>query len=194
MEADEPLSASEAEPQALDRCEETLWVIRARDGGAEAFDRLMARHERPLFYYLRRFIGRTETALDAHQEVWLEVFRGLRRLHAPEAFRAWLYRIAHDKAVRFIRREIRDEQIIEPLDEIHHDVYVEPRFACDAEAIHRGLDRLPALQREVLTLYYLQDLSQDEMAIALGCPVGTIKSRLHHARIALRSLLEREKP
>ena len=56
-------------PQALDRCEETLWVIRAREGNAEAFDRLMARHERPLLYYLRRFIGQTEAALDAHQEV-----------------------------------------------------------------------------------------------------------------------------
>jgi RNA polymerase sigma-70 factor (ECF subfamily) len=56
-----------------------------------------------------------------------------------------------------------------------------------------ALDRLPALRRN-LTLYYLQDLSQDEMAVALNCPVGTIKSRLHHARIALRSLLGKEKP
>jgi RNA polymerase sigma-70 factor, ECF subfamily len=192
MESDRPASVFGPEPQALDRCEETLWVIRAREGNAEAFGRLMARHERPLLYYLRRFIGRTEAALDAHQEVWLDAFRGLRRLHTPEAFRSWLYRIAHNKAARYIRREIRDEQVIEPLNESHHEVCVLPDSPFDAEAIHRGLDRLPALQREVLTLYYLQDLSQDEMALALDCPVGTIKSRLHHARDALRSLRAKE--
>jgi RNA polymerase sigma-70 factor (ECF subfamily) len=52
---------------------------------------------------------------------------------------------------------------------------------------------LPALQREVLTLHYLRDLSQDEMAVVLGCPIGTVKSRLHHARNALRTLLERKR-
>ena len=69
MYVDRQCSTLGPKPQALDRCEETLWVIRAREGNAEAFDRLMARHERPLLYYLRRFIGQTEAALDAYQEV-----------------------------------------------------------------------------------------------------------------------------
>ena len=180
--------------QKLDRLEETLWVIQARDGSTEAFEQLIARHERPLLYYLRRLIQPPEAALDAHQEVWLDAFRGLRRLRAPEAFRPWLYRIAHDKAARFIRHEIRNGELIEPIAETHAAMVSERESPTDIEAIHRALDRLPPLQREVLTLHYLQDLSQQEMTVVLGCPPETIKSRLHHARMALRSLLGKEKP
>jgi len=175
----------------LDRLEETLWVIQARAGQAEAFGRLVALHERPLFYYLRRFIRQPEAALDAHQEVWLEAFRGLRNLHTPEAFRAWLYRIAHNKAMRFARREIRDGQHSEPLSEAHEETPEDTEPPCDAETIHYALDRLPLLQREVLTLHYLRDLSLAEIAVVLDCPMGTIKSRLFHARTALRQILEK---
>lgn len=88
--------------QRLQRSEETLLVLAARMGDPRAFELLLARFEKPLLYYLRRFIAQPEAALDVHQEVWLDAYRNLPKLVTPEAFRAWLYRIAHDKAARYV--------------------------------------------------------------------------------------------
>jgi RNA polymerase sigma-70 factor, ECF subfamily len=194
MESPGTISRNGQAPPDLDRLDEALWVIEARAGCVEAFGLLMKRYERRMLYYLGRLITQREAALDAHQELWLEAFRGIHHLEQPKAFRAWLYRIAHRKAARFIQREIRDAAAVEiletPPEALTASVTDE---ALDVDAVHRALDRLPALQREALTLHYLRDLSLEEMASALECPIGTVKSRLHHGRIAMRSLLEKEK-
>src|SRR6266404_3080260 len=101
--------------QKLARLEETLWVAEAQAGDADAFVRLLNRHEKPLLYYLRRLVPNVDDALDLHQEVWLDAFRGLKSLQTPEAFRAWLYRIGHHKAARFVRNEVRYEQAVDSL-------------------------------------------------------------------------------
>jgi len=63
----------------------------------------------------------------------------------------------------------------------------------DAEALHKALQLLPSEQREILVLHYLRDLSTQELAVVLDCPAGTVKSRLYHARIALRRIMERKR-
>src|SRR5467141_4249024 len=103
--------------QKLARLEEALWVTEAQAGDADAFLRLLNRHEKPLLYYLRRLVPNADDALDLHQEVWLDAFRGLKSLQVPEAFRAWLYRIAHHKAARFVRDGIREERAVDSLAE-----------------------------------------------------------------------------
>lgn len=181
------------DPPAFQRLEERVWVLQAQAGDQEAFVRLMERHERPVLYYLRRFIARPEVALDAHQELWLDVFRGLPSFRSPEAFRVWLYRLAHTRAARFIRREMSEGSLTEPLDEARAETTEEPPSDTDAEGVHQALDRLPPGQREVLTLHYLRDLTLEEIAAATGSPLGTIKSRLHHARLSMRRILERNR-
>src|SRR5215475_6049154 len=103
--------------QKLARLEEALWVGEAQAGDSDAFVRLLNRHEKPLLYYLRRVVPNAADALDLHQEVWLDAFRGLKSLQVPEAFRAWLYRIAHNKAARFVRDGIREGRAVELLGE-----------------------------------------------------------------------------
>jgi RNA polymerase sigma-70 factor (ECF subfamily) len=180
--------------QKLARLEEALWVTKAQAGDVDAFVRLLDRHEKPLLYYLRRLVPNAHDALDIHQEVWLDAFRGLKSLQIPEAFRAWLYRIAHHKAARFIRNEVRHEQAVDFLAETHSESS-EPDIetALGAEALHKALELLPAHHRELLVLHYLRDLSIQEVAVVLDCPPGTVKSRLHHARIQLRNIVERKR-
>ncbi len=173
----------------LDRLEEALWVSQAQAGDTEAFGRLMQRYERPLLYYLRRIAPKGDSAMDLHQEVWLDVFLGLPSLQVPEAFRVWLYRIAHHKAARLVREEIRQEEASSKTNIEDDGARMEE---WDAEAIHRGLAELPADLREILTLHYLNDLSTGEVSRILECPPGTVKSRLHHARAALRAAIERK--
>ena len=174
----------------LDRLEETVWVIQAQAGDFAAFARLIKRYERPLFYYLRRLAPKGDGALDVFQEVWIEAFRGLPSLHVPEAFRVWLYRIAHNKAARFVRDDIRRKEI-DNLSQPEQTTGPD-ETELNAEAIHHGLASLPASQREILTLHYLHELSIADLGRILNCPPGTVKSRLYHARLALRQIIERK--
>jgi RNA polymerase sigma-70 factor (ECF subfamily) len=122
------------------------------------------------------------------------VFRGLPSLQIPEAFRAWVYRIAHHKAARFIRIERRREENAPAAAEIVREQDLSQTEAMlNAEALHQGMQFLPTEDRELLVLHYLRDLSTPELAIVLGCPPGTIKSRLYHSRLALRRIIERKK-
>jgi len=175
---------------SADRLEESRHVLLARDGNTDSFSWLMVRHERPLLYYLGRLIGRPEAALDVHQEVWLAVFRGLKGLREPHAFRAWLYRLAHDKAARFIHTEIRNNQNLQ--DSLPVKVVDSGPEESDAQRVHEALALLSPAHREVLTLHYLDELSLEEIAGAVDLPAGTIKSRLHYARIALRHHLRKD--
>jgi RNA polymerase sigma-70 factor, ECF subfamily len=180
--------------QKLARLEEALWVAEAQAGDSDAFVRLLNRHEKPLLYYLRRLVPNADDALDLHQEVWLDAVRGLKSLQVPEAFRAWLYRIAHHKAARFVRDEIREERAVESLVEARGErSETDADFALDAEALHKALEILPTHHREILVLHYLRDLSTQELAAILDCPPGTVKSRLYYARLELRSIVERKR-
>src|SRR5215467_4041367 len=135
--------------QKLARLEEALWVTEAQAGDADAFVRLLNRHEKPLLYYLRRLVPSADDALDLHQEVWLDAFRALKSLQVPEAFRAWLYRIAHHKAARFVRDGIREEQAVEALGETRSkDLVPHAEIALDVEALHKALENLPGHHQE----------------------------------------------
>jgi RNA polymerase sigma-70 factor (ECF subfamily) len=176
----------------LERVAEAAHVLRAQQGDTESFTWLMVRHERPLLYYLRRFIAQPEAALDVHQEIWLAVFRGLPRLREPRAFRGWLYRLAHDRAARFVHDEIRDADRRQVLQDYAQETFQPPKAS--AETVHQALGLLSPPHREVLTLHYLRDLSIEEIATASQLSIGTVKSRLHYARLALRRLIERSSP
>jgi RNA polymerase sigma-70 factor (ECF subfamily) len=180
--------------QRLARLEEAIWVSEAQAGDADAFVRLLHRHERPLLYYLRRLVPNADDALDLHQEVWLDAYRGLKSLQIPAAFRAWLYRIAHHKAARFVRNEIRQERFTATLLEAQDETSgAAAEIELAAEALHKALEILPPHHREILVLHYLRDLSTQEVAAVLDCHPGTVKSRLYHARIALRNIVERKR-
>src|SRR5262245_1011408 len=84
---------------------ERLTVLCAQQGDREAFSRLVDWYDRRLLYFIRRILGDTDGALDVLQSVWLDVFRQLARLNVPDAFRVWLYRIAHDRAITELRRK-----------------------------------------------------------------------------------------
>jgi len=174
----------------LKRLEEALLVTEAQAGDSDAFVQLMNCYSKPLLYYLRRLVPEADS-LDIHQEVWIDAFRGLPSLQVPEAFRVWIYQIARHKAARFIRSEVMDRAAVELFGE-EQEQAGENLDAMDAEAVHRGLQVLPPHQREILVLHYLRDLSTDELAAVLDCPRGTVKSRLYHARLALRQVMERK--
>jgi RNA polymerase sigma factor (sigma-70 family) len=142
-----------------------------------------------LFYYLRRLAPSEADAWELLQETWLKLFRSLKSLRDPHTLPAFLYTTARNTAISRLRNRNFDNHEPYPdstaADQSSDDVAAFD----DAEQIHHALDQLPLVQREALTLYFLQDLSLEEMASVLDVPLGTAKSRLHYAKLAVRKLL-----
>ncbi len=168
------------------------WLaLRCQSGEPGAFTDLVREMERPLLYFIAKLAGEN-AALDILQEVWLKVFQTMSRLNEPRRLRPWLYQMARGAAIDRVRKDRsdarRDEQYAKASEEVDA-----PSFdADDAAAVHRALDTLDLKHREVLVLHFLEDLPLAEVAAIVGCPEGTVKSRLFHARHALRAALERK--
>jgi RNA polymerase sigma factor (sigma-70 family) len=166
-----------------------LLVVRCQRGDRSAFELIVAMWERSLFYYLRRLAPSEEDAWDWLQETWLKTFRSLPALRDPRTLPAFLYSTARNTAISRLRTGEFHRPAAEPLEESLEASGDDAALFDDAEAVHHALDRLPLPHREALTLYFLEDLSLDEMASLLGIPLGTVKSRLHYAKLAIHKLL-----
>jgi RNA polymerase sigma-70 factor (ECF subfamily) len=174
------------------RLEEQLLVLRCQaDGGdGAAFAELVERFGPRLRYYIRKMVGDKHRAEDILQEVWFDVHRGLPRLADAAALPAWLYRIARDRTFRELRKRNLVRGNLDNL-EIPTGPADEPQFTAeDAARIHAALDELAPEHREVLVLRFLEEMAYDDIARVAGCLVGTVRSRLHYAKIALRRILE----
>jgi RNA polymerase sigma factor (sigma-70 family) len=170
--------------------EDDLLVTRCKLGEQRAFDELIDRWHVPLWRYARRLTGDDEVAAEMVQDVWLRVLRGIVRLRDHERLRAWLFGIAR-RVVMDRLREVYAAPATEAID--LSTIAAEEDDGRDLEleisALHEELDRLPVIEREVLALFYLQELSLKDLAEVLGVPVGTVKSRLFRARSLLRHQL-----
>ncbi|HET9473826.1 MAG TPA: sigma-70 family RNA polymerase sigma factor [Steroidobacteraceae bacterium] len=176
------------EPRNTDADE--LLAIRCQLGERAAFDALIARWHEPLWRYLRRLANDDDVAGDLTQDTWVRVLRGIGSLREPAKLRAWLFGIARRVAMDRLRFEYvrRGADDIEP-DELPGDEAAQDLEA-DLAAIDSALADLPITEREMLTLFYLRELSLAEIAAMLIMPVGTVKSRLYRARQELRHALE----
>src|SRR4051812_35662315 len=177
---------------------ESLLVLRCQAGDARAFAEVVQRYHRRVHYYLTKMLGAPDRADDAVQELWMDVFRSIPKLRDAGAFASWLYRLARDRACREIRREIsRDVRCCGPrtlgIDdlEIPDDAEQDSFSPEDAQRVHQALDGLAPEHREVLLLRFVESMTYPQIAAAVGCELGTVRSRLHYGKRALRNLLER---
>jgi RNA polymerase sigma-70 factor (ECF subfamily) len=168
-----------------------LLVVRCQQGDMSAFESIVRMWERPLFYYLRRLASSEEDAWDVLQDTWLKTFRSIDTLRDPRTLPAFLYTTARNAAVSRLRNGKLGRELTCPLDEETLEASGSDVSIIEyAEHVHHALDRLPLQHREILTLYFLEDLSQEEIGRLLGIPLGTVKSRLHYAKLAIHKLLQ----
>ena len=172
-----------------------LLVLRCQAGDEEAFARLMRSFEARTLGYLRGLVG--DEADDVQQEVWLSIYRHLHVLADPGAFRTWLFRTTRHRAIDFLRKRKRERELID--DTPIEDVVVtgdetgedDTRQLFDEEAFAAALLAMPPPQREVMLLRYRDGLSYQEIAQVVGRPIGTVRTRLHHAKRRLQESLTR---
>ena len=179
-------------PPNTNSLERELLAIRCQLGELAAFDELVDRWHAPLWRYIRRMADRDELAEEILQETWLRVLRGIVKLREPASLVPWLFGIARRVLMDHLRQKYKQPASNEGLDDqVVQTAEIDSR--ADIEHLLYEVDRLPLPQRELLTLYYLEELTVDEVAGVLGIPAGTVKSRLHHVRNLLkRNLLNEE--
>jgi RNA polymerase sigma factor (sigma-70 family) len=169
-----------------------LLAIRCQLGEREAFDALIARWHEPIWRYLRRLTNSDDAAADLAQDTWLKVLRGIASLREPASLRAWLFGIARRVAMDRLRRQytqaVDDVIVLEDMPAPAGDLDLES----DLQTLDAGLHSLPLRERETLALFYLHELSIEQIATLLDVPTGTVKSRLFRARQLLRKTLSGE--
>lgn len=178
-----------------ERIYDEFLVAAAITGDRPAFSRLVARWQPRLIRHAWRVLGDAERARDMVQEAWVEILRSLAQLDDVAAFPAWAYRIVTRRCQRSFQRTARElvefdadeAESSAPLTE--HDA---GEFAAELSGVVEAIGKLPAHQRAALALFYIEELSVAEIAIATDVPPGTVKTRLLHARRKVRALLEGE--
>ena len=164
---------------------DSLLAVRCQLGERAAFDDLIRRWAMPLRRHVCRVTGSQDHADELVQDIWLRVLQGIGRLQDPAKFRSWLFGIAHRRLMDRLREQYAAtvDFDVDP-DSLAADQV--PDREIEARELERGLADLPAVEREVLSLFYFDELSINEVAAALAVPLGTVKSRLFRARQLLR--------
>ena len=191
---------AEASPSTADVDPELM--RRARAGEEAAFGTIMKAHYEPVFRLVYSIVRNEHDARDVCQEVWLIVWKQLGGFRGDAKFTTWLHPIAVRRAVDHLRKRRRwydrflpfstgdesVESVPEPVSTADHRADTEQ--AERSAQLRRAIDALPPKLRAVLALREIQGLSYDEIARATGIPVGTVMSRLYHARRQLAQKLK----
>jgi RNA polymerase sigma-70 factor (ECF subfamily) len=173
-------------------------VRRLQQGETEAFEILVRRHQKAIFNLVYRMLGDYEEAAEITQEVFVSAYRAIGRFRGEANFSTWLYRIALNhastrrKGMASWRQRTVPIETVEPLCDRHLDPaeIVERKEIQDR--VQRALNCLESADAMIILLKDLQDVPYEEIARVLEIPIGTVKSRLHRARQALKARLKRD--
>jgi RNA polymerase sigma-70 factor, ECF subfamily len=175
-------------------------------GGHEpAFTELYQRYSVDLFNFLYRLIGQQKAAEDLLQEVFVAVWQNADRFKGQAKVKTWILRIGHNMAMSWLRRDYQqlhgrsavpleagNDQTADLLDQQRHEGPTLEELTdmnWQAHTLRQALDDLSADHRAVVELFYLHELSYAEIAEVVGCPLGTVKSRMSHALARLNGIL-----
>jgi RNA polymerase sigma-70 factor, ECF subfamily len=177
---------------------EQLPVPQARAGDPAAWDILFRRYQLPLYVYVYELVHDEQASLDIVQETFINAARHLGGLREDGKFGSWLFGIAHQKCLQRWRKQGREAAALEEFAAAPIELEDDPaelliRAEQEAAAM-KLLNQLPVAQRSVLLLHFIEDFPLEDIAAVTGTALGTVKSRLHYAKKALKKLIEEEAP
>ena len=183
--------------QYTTKTDEELALL-VQQGMEDPFGILMDRYTQKLLRYGKKFISRHDNIEDIVQDVFIRVYRNIQSFNTNLKFSPWIYRIAHNAFVNHLRKIDKEPLLVFDFDALlNHPIYEDPTIKeKENEEIRvlldKGLKQLPSAYREVLVLYYFEDLSYQEIADVLHVPTGTVGIRLKRAREILKKHIQYE--
>ena len=179
-------------------------IERCMRNDAAAFDEVVSRFKNKVYSYILRMVGSEQDAEDITQEVFIRMYTSLASFRSQASLNTWLFRIASNLCIDHYRRGKKHQNVAYSLDEpIDGDDSAQTRELPDttydpyrlleqgemSTQIEQALAKMPEKLRSVILLHDIEGLQYDEIAQVVGCPLGTVKSRLFNARTQLRELL-----
>ncbi|WP_262695912.1 RNA polymerase sigma factor [Kordiimonas aquimaris] len=176
----------------MKRAEEDLLVIAAQKGNRQAFEALYRFHRIPLARFAYRICADDQLAFDAVQDAWITLSASLRKLNDPRSFRSWTYKTVRWRVYDLLRKQSKENKAVIAVsdEQCEYDSYNE--VAATSDQLSTQLARLSPQDRQIITLFYLEELKTVEIASILEIPIGTVKSRLSRARSQLRQQMTGE--
>ncbi len=174
-------------------------IHRAKRGDISAFEDLISGYEKKVYNTAYRFFNNAEDAMDVSQEIFIKVFTSLRRFREDSSFSTWLYRIAVNTCIDFLRKKredvlpIKEEIVMDDKTKLGFQTELPEEFMEKQEvkqAIMKAISTLPEEQRICIILRDVQGFSYTEISDVLSCSLGTVKSRLFRGRRALKENLK----
>lgn len=174
-------------------------IERSLTGEREAFGELVLRYQDRLYGSLAQMLGSVHDALDVAQDAFILAFRNLHAFRKESQFYSWLFRIAYNSAMSRHRRERRHRtSSLEDLPRETPDEscdLADPAHSVDSQddiqCVQQALRELPEEFRTVLVLKEIEEMPYADIAETVGCPVGTVRSRIHRGRLMLKDRLSR---
>jgi RNA polymerase sigma-70 factor (ECF subfamily) len=179
--------------------EDSELVLLSKKGRMEAFRKLVEKYKRPAYFIALGLVGNRDDAYDLSQEAFIRVYRNLPRFDPRHRFFSWFYAILSNLCKNHLRgRQVREQYVSDRRNRADCDRQEETAPGPDVlleqnEASRRlwqEIERLPFEFREIIVLKHFQGLSYKEISAMLGIPIGTVMSRLYHARKKLKDNLQ----
>lgn len=176
--------------------EELLESIKA--GDIHAFESLVKRYKKKAYYLALKLVGDPAEAKDISQEAFIRVYRARRRFDPNRSFFSWFFTILSNLAKNQLKKRKVRQEYSQNVQEEHKSTASSgrdssPEYLMEAdetrEAVWHAIEKLSFEHREIIVLRHFEDLSYEEIAKALGIPVGSVMSRLYYARKKLKELL-----
>jgi len=196
------MTDSTSEQTRADTPSEEEWVFRAQQGDAKAYDRLVREYQGRIYALLYNMTGNREDAEDLVQDVFLKGFRALPKFKGKSSFYTWIYRIAVNRAINFVKKRKRKRAY--SLDDMDLGIERDPalvdlsgsetpdrgvRLKELQEKLNEALQTLSEKHRTVVVMHDIQGMPHHEIGKILGCSAGTVRSRLFYARRQLQAQL-----
>jgi len=178
--------------QALSSLADKQIVQLINSGHEDAFPELYHRYSSDIYNYILRLVSKPNVAEDLLQEVFVAAWQGLDAFKQESSVKTWLFRISHNKTMSWMRTFYRNQEVdqdatIDAVDGLAPDM--QTLLSWRAEMVQEALNDLSANHRSVIELFYYHGLSYAEISEVIGCPIGTVKSRMSHAMKYLNGIL-----
>ena len=177
------------------KTQDDLYIKRIQNGETECFSYLVEQYSKPVFLLISRIVRRPEDAEELTQDVFLKVYRTLKDFQGNSLFSTWLYRIAYNSAISFTRKKKQEflyieEQTIDNIsdrevDEAFENTVMENQL----QALHKAIDQLSPDERGIITLFYMEEKTIEDITAVTGLSNSNVKVKLHRIRKKLYLML-----